>query len=485
MRGKQMRMRVPREIAITLLFILSIGLMPACAKKAEKKIAEEAKGGGECVREIVTAIPQREYELYIAVPIEYMSMRQTPGYGDDIVTKIYPETLLKKIGDPMEASGKQFYHVTTLDGCYEGYCVADYCIRISYEYNESELDIIDTKEARYTYQEMEEDLFELENRYGKYLSVDVIGESVEGRNLYRVVLGNPDADNKIFIQAGIHGREYMSCQQVMKLVEYYAANYNKGYYEETRYSELFEKNVLHIIPMSNPDGVSISQFGEAAVSSQETLEMMRTAYERDKETLIHTEDSYGYLYWYDTYANPSYNRYANGYNEMISYEEYLTLWKANANGVDINRNFGAGWEDIHQKETPGCEFFKGYSADSEPETIALENLVKENDYICILNYHSRGQIIYYDVAGNSDEMSKESQKLAQAVSELNRYQLVNCKDSASVVLGGLGDWAMLTQDTPSITIEMGKNPSPLGSEEFSSIWHRGREIWAKVMYSTN
>ena len=464
-----------------LLVVFTVGVIMGCSQKKETADIGESAEIKEQENEISVDIPKREYELYIAVPIEYMSMRETPGYGEDIVTNIYPETLLKAIGEPTEASGKQFYHVATLDGRFEGYCAADYCIKISYEYNDAELNIVNTENAKYTYQEMETDLHELENTYGEYLSVDIVGKSVEKRNIYRVVLGNPSAPNKIFIQAGIHGREYMSCQQVMKLIEYYAANYNKGYYEDTPYSDLFEKKSLHIIPMSNPDGVSISQLGEEAIVSSERIEMMRAAYERDKNTLIYTEDPSGYKYWYDTYANPTYDRYANGYDEIISYEEYLSLWKANANGVDINRNFGAGWENIQQKEEPGCEFFKGNYADSEPETVILENLIKENNYNYILNYHSRGQIIYYDVAGNSVQMSSESEKLAQTVSELDRYQLVNCQDSASVVLGGLGDWAMLTQNIPSITIEMGKGPCPLGSEEFSSIWHRGREVWAKVM----
>lgn len=233
--------------------------------------------------------------------------------------------------------------------------------------------------------------------------------------------------------------------------------------------------------MSNPDGVSISQQGEDAVFSNDRITMMRSAYERDKETLIHTEDAYGNFYWFDTYKMLDYDRYEEGYNEIISYEEYLKLWKANANGVDINRNFDAGWEDINQKEEPGSEFFKGYYKDSEPETIILENLIQENDYTCILNYHAKGQWVYYDVEGNSEDISKESKRLAKMVQNLNQYQLVNCKDEENSVLGGLGDWAMLKHVTPSITIEIGKKPCPLGSEEFSAIWNRGREVWAKVM----
>lgn len=458
-----------------MAFLMSC-TVTACFKKEEP--AQEESVTEEMAKE---EIPAREYELYVAVPIEYMSMRQSPGFGSDVITKIYPETALKEVGEPAMAEGKTFYHVATMDGAYEGYCAADYCIRISYEYEKEKLSIVDSTDAEYTYEEMEEDLNRIAQVYGEYVTVDTIGESAEGRKLYRAVLGNPDAAERIFIQAGIHGREYMSCQHVMKLLEYYAAFYETGYYEDTYYRDLFENTVLHIVPMSNPDGVSISQFGEKAVSDQKRLAMMRNAYERDKQTLIHMKDTDGNLYWYDTYANPSFDRKASGYDEMISYEEYLSLWKANANGVDINRNFGAGWNEIHQKEEPGCEFFKGFASDSEPETIALEKQIAENNYRCILNYHARGQLIYFDAAGNSDSMSEASGKLAQMVAKLNRHQMVNSRDSANVVLGGLGDWAMLVQNTPSITIEMGKKPCPLGIEEFIPIWNRGREVWAKVM----
>ncbi len=470
------------KIRIAIILLCFTGWLCACSRQEKETLAEPEEELEKVIEEVAEVeIPKRDYELYVAVPIESMSMRKTPGYGEDVVAQIYPQTLLRTIGEPKEASGKTFYHLKTMDGAYEGYCAADYCIKISYEYDDEALNIVDTSNAVYSYEDMTKDLNEIVERYPDHVAVDIIGESVEGRAIYRAVLGNPDASKKIFIQAGIHGREYMSCQQVMKMLEYYAAYYEIGYYEDTLYSDLFENIVLHIVPMSNPDGVSISQRGEEAVSSKERISMMRNAYERDKETLIHAEDAEGNFYWYDTYANPDYDRYAAGYDEIISYEEYLTLWKANANGVDINRNFGAGWEDIQQKEEPGCEFFKGYSSDSEPETVALEKQITENEYICILNYHAKGQLIYYDVAGNTEEVARRSKELADIVGDLNRHQLINCQDTVNIVLGGLGDWAMLVENTPSITIEVGKKPCPLGSEEFVPIWNRGREVWVKVM----
>ena len=227
-----MRKKIWKRTGMIVIVVLLSGTFGACFRKEkeEEVIVEEP------AEEIRMEIPEREYDLYVAVPIEYMSTRQNPGFGDDVVTRIYPETMLRAVGETKEAGGKSFCHVATLDGAYEGYCAADYCIKVSYEYDAEELTVVDTRDARYTYEAMEADLQEIAGKYGEHVTLDVLGQSAEGRNLYRAVLGNPDAENRIFIQAGIHGREYMSCQQVMKLLEYYAANYDRGYYEDTLYS---------------------------------------------------------------------------------------------------------------------------------------------------------------------------------------------------------------------------------------------------------
>lgn len=475
-------MRNTTKIIYLLLAVWGYSvLLPGCGQKETVEIIEEEPEEAEEVEEMEErVIPARNERFYMAVPIESMSMRTAPGFEAEIITQIYPQTILKKIGEAVTVNDLEFYYVSTLDESYKGYCAANYCIEVFCESDDSLLTIVDTGSTFYTYTDMEDDLKELSEKYPEYVSVDSIGESVEGRTLYRAVLGNKDTKRKILIQAGIHGREYISSQLVMRMLEYYLTNYETGYYKDHFYTELFDKVCFHIIPMSNPDGVSISQMGEDAVTSEMTVNIMRNAYERDKETMIHAVDTNGDLYWYDTYANPAYDRYAEGYDEIITYEEYLSQWKANANGVDINRNFNAGWEDIQQKDGPGYDSFKGYSPDSEPETKALETLVESTDFECIISYHARGQLIYYDAEGNTQEMSDSSEMLAESASELLRYRPVNCKDSANVVLGGFGDWTMLRKGVTSITIEVGKRPCPVGKEELLSIWNRNRELWAKI-----
>lgn len=208
---------------------------------------------------------------------------------------------------------------------------------------------------------------------------------------------------------------------------------------------------FYIVPMSNPDGVSISQFGEAAINNPERLALIREAYARDRKS-------------------------------YKSYAQYLSCWKANANGVDLNRNFNAGWEGIHQRTAPSSELYKGVMPESEPETQILTMAAGQRAFDCIISYHARGEVVYYDAAGNVPEMSLRSATLANIASGLNGYKMMNCKTSSNVVLGGFGDWTMLAMGITSITIEIGKGKCPLSQSEFESIWNRNKEMWGQIAY---
>lgn len=447
-------------------------------------VREQNKGEAVIETESVSReeIPVPEFPYMRAACLEYMSMRETPGLNGTVVERIYPATLLEWLGDKKEAEGIEFYLVRNPETGNQGYCSARYCIPVEYLYEESGLDVVNTSEALYTYAQMAEDLALLEEKYPEAISLQSLGTSVLGREIYQVILGNPSANKAVFIQGGIHGREYMSSQLVMKMIEYYAAFYGRGYYKDSYYDKLFDEVAFYIVPMSNPDGVSISQLGESAAENESVREMMRAAYARDKETLIYMEDTNGDYMWYDAYKWKNFSKEASGYPDIISYEDYLEQWKANAGGVDINRNFDAQWEGIQQKELPGGAFFKGYQANSEPETQILMEAMNQRSFEFVISYHARGQLIYYDTLGISAELSRKSLEFASTCEDLIGYRIVNTKDSASVEMGGFSDWIMLEKNIPAITIEMGKRPCPLLSDEFIPIWVRNRELWAKLAW---
>lgn len=438
----------------------------------EEKAQEEAPEELQEESDIVTVL--------VAAPADYMHLRQEPGLdGDGIAEVRAGEHLLWK-GETVEEGGRNFYKVTVEETGLEGYLNADYCIRVDYRDDPGLLSVVDVTDALYTYDKMREDIQELCSIYGECLSYEVVGSSVDGREIYEVCLGSPDAQHHIFVQAAIHGREYMTAQLVMRMLEYYAANYSCGSYQGKSYQELLEHTAIHVIPMSNPDGVTISQLGIDAMDHEEIAQLVYDCYLRDQVHLVFEEDMNGDWNWADYYQQADYDREAEGKTDLISFEEYQRLWKSNANGVDLNNNFDAGWGDINLKQEPSYGNYKGIYAVSEPETQILVEEARRRTYDYFLSYHSKGQLIYYDVNGNREETSEKSHALATDLQEVIKYGPVNTQKGYNVNLGGFSDWVQLDLQGASVTIENGRHPCPLGIEEFDAIWYRNRESWAML-----
>lgn len=429
--------------------------------------------------EIPTA--DADYTLLVCVPAEFMSLRTSPGLGDDVIAELTAGTYLKWYGEQSTVDEKDFYKVKLFNSEQEGYVAEQFCVEVECFTDEQDTTIVKFDDALYTYDIMIEDIVELCETYPDRLQYSEIGTSLDGRTIYEVILGNQAAPNHVMLQAGIHGREYLTPLLVMRLLEYYAAYYDVAKYENITYRELFENTAFHVVPMSNPDGITISQLGVEALSDSYYADLVYQCYERDKANFVYEEDTNGDMNWVDYYRQPDYDRGDN--TREITFEEYQTIWKSNAAGVDINNNFNADWDNIDLKTEPAYGSFKGYAPVSEPETLALEQLALEREYMCFASYHSRGQLIYFDVQGNSAENSVASETLANLLEENIKYTPVNTQKGYNVNLGGFGDWVQLYLNKPSVTIESGKKPCPVGIEEFPGMWYRHKESWAMLGYN--
>ena len=162
-----------------------------------------------------------------------------------------------------------------------------------------------------------------------------------------------------------------------------------------------------------------------------------------------------------------------------SYEfgRYLERWKANARGVDLNHNFDALWTNTSSNwMLPSYSGYKGLTPVSEPESQALVNLMNSDyPWAAVLNYHSMGKVIYWDIEGNKER--ERSRQLAQLMSAATGgYQMLYSGGG-----GGFKDWAQLKENpVPSITVETGKVDCPMPVSEFASIWAENRAGWALV-----
>ena len=418
----------------------------------------------------------RDPEYFICVPVEELSLRETAGLGTDVITTLRTGEIVDYLFESETVNGIDFYKVKTLNSDEEGYVSSRAVVRHINECDETKLNIVDTTVQKYSYDMMVEDIYELIDSYPEMLRYEVIGQSYYGRDIYAITLGNEYADNHVFVQASIHGREYMTAQAVMRLLEYYACYYDDAKVGERTYRELFENTAFHVIPMSNPDGVTISQEGLLAMNDPEMYEYFKIAYEVDSYYMVYGLDSNGEYDWGDHYKDVNFVR--DETTPKLSFEEYQTLWKANGRGVDLNNNFDADWENIDLKPYATYGSYKGEYPESEPETRALVEYARRYDYSCYISYHSRGQVVYYDCKGNSDYMSQAEEDFAGKVSNAIGYEKVKTQKGYNVNLGGFGDWVQLKLNKLSVTIENGKGACPLSIDEFQPIWLRHKEFWA-------
>lgn len=224
-----------------------------------------------------------------------------------------------------------------------------------YDFTESGLteDSIVNPFRIYSYWDMYADLAALEERYPDLISVYSIGTSVEGRDLPAFDFGRGDRD--VIIAASMHACEHMSTNVIMYLTDRYCQAYEAN---ETvsgiSCREILDGVTFHIVPMVNPDGVTLAQFGLNAVSDPDSLLAMGYSAEHD-----------------------------------------FSDWKSNINGVDLNGNFLYKW-GLHDEVNGPCEAgWAGPSVYSEPETRALQTFTESIDYDMLISLHIRGEAIYW------------------------------------------------------------------------------------------
>ena len=131
-----------------------------------------------------------------------------------------------------------------------------------------ESNIVCIDDNLYTYEEMEADIAELSDTYPDMLSFSIAGKSVDNRNVYAIILGNPDAKYSVFVEAGTHGREYMNCMLVMAQIEDYLIRLDEYYRNNLTFGDILDNCNIVIMPMVNPDGVAISQRGLEAIENE-------------------------------------------------------------------------------------------------------------------------------------------------------------------------------------------------------------------------
>ncbi|MGD8277516.1 MAG: M14 family zinc carboxypeptidase, partial [Gemmatimonadota bacterium] len=103
--------------------------------------------------------------------------------------------------------------------------------------------------------ELYADMRALEAAYPKFVKVESIGKSVDGRDLIVVTVNNPDTGPEMgkaamYIEANVHGNEIQGGEITTYTVWYLMENYGRI----PDITKLVDERVFYIIPTVNPDG---------------------------------------------------------------------------------------------------------------------------------------------------------------------------------------------------------------------------------------
>ena len=150
------------------------------------------------------------------------------------------------------------------------------------------------------------------------------------------------------------------------------------------------------------------------------------------------------------------------------------LYKANANGVDLNVNFDARWgEGKENVFTESSENFVGEFPFSESESRALRDFTLKVKPQITLSYHAKGEEIYWHFF-QDEEREERDYKIAKKLEKVTGYTLKKTPNSC----GGYKDWCIEKLEIPAFTIEVGNDSlsHPVCTRNLMDIYLKNKDV---------
>lgn len=283
----------------------------------------------------------------------------------------------------------------------------------------------------YNFGILQDDLKALKTIY-PFLEIREIGKSVLGKSLYCIRIGK--GTKELFYNAAIHANEWITSPVLMKYIEEYSKAFvNNSTIYGYNAKSLFYTTSLYIVPMVNPDGVDL------VTGSIKTVD---NAYKKAQNI-------------------------ANNFPKI----PFTSGWKANINGVDLNLQFPAGWENAKEIkysqgfDRPSPRDFVGYGPLTEPEPRAIYNFTLQHNFKLVIAYHTQGEEIYWKFQNFNPPMSEY---IGRQFANSSGYVLADTPYNSS--FAGYKDWFIQNYNRPGYTIEAGLGENPLPISQFEEIY---------------
>ncbi len=278
----------------------------------------------------------------------------------------------------------------------------------------------------YTYSKYINDITEFKNF--DCFNCFSIGKSVLGKDIYVIKIG--DGKKHVFYNGAHHALEWITTSVLMKFCyDILLSQKTKKRFLGCDIVSLLNDVTFHILPRLNPDGVDLVLYN--GINDTKLMNFLVKA---------------------------------NGSCD------FSKRWQSNINGVDLNHNYDAGFENSTLLY-PAHTKYQGPYPESEPEVKAICEYVRKNDFDLSIALHTQGEVIYYDYDNFVPENGYEIGKI---FSKSSGYMLDTPEGSASY--GGFKDWFIKTYKKPCYTLELGKGKNPLPFSQFNLIYDKVKEI---------
>ena len=116
-----------------------------------------------------------------------------------------------------------------------------------------------------------------------------------------------------------------------------------------------------------------------------------------------------------------------------------------------------------------------FDCPTEPEAIALAELVKERSFDRLLAFHTQGEEIYWGYLG------KEPEEAESIVNEFVKMSGVPVVQTMPYSHAGFRDWYMLYWRKPGFTVELGNGVNPLPFSDFDLIYRKSKGIFLAAL----
>ncbi|MBO0959508.1 M14 family metallocarboxypeptidase [Neobacillus sp. MM2021_6] len=284
----------------------------------------------------------------------------------------------------------------------------------------------------YDYKKLVKIINEFKRKY-PFIAVNTIGNSVLGNPIHEIKIGK--GSKKIHMNGSFHANEWITTMVLISLVNHYLLALTNGtLMKGSKVLNLYQEVELSVVPMVNPDGVDLVLNGPPDHLREEVMRM-----NEGSDDFIH--------------------------------------WKANINGIDLNNQFPANWDICRQNKqpkSPAPRDFPGHAPLTEPEAVAMADLVKKNSYDCVLAFHTQGEEFYWGYEGYEPS---ESEKLAKEFERVSGYQAIRYVNSHA----GFKDWFIQEFKRPGFTLELGKGINPLPLSQFLKILKSAEGIFLAAL----